>query len=127
MKLHGIMPFAFLAVSTPTIVPAGALEATVKLLIVIVMSSPVCNEAIRARHCCHRSTRSLFVYDMFLTHNSEKVNHHIAYIAFMDGCLRVGTFSGRVLERYPDELLISGSRSPEFKALSPGAAFCLTA
>jgi hypothetical protein len=48
MKLDGIIPFAFLAVSTPTTVPAGALAATVKLLIVIVMTSPVGNEAVRA-------------------------------------------------------------------------------
>jgi hypothetical protein len=49
MKLRGIMPLASLAVSTPATVPAGALAATVKLLIVIVMTSPVSNETIRAR------------------------------------------------------------------------------
>jgi hypothetical protein len=38
MKLHGIILPTSLAVSTPTIVPAGALAATVKLLIVIVMN-----------------------------------------------------------------------------------------
>ena len=38
MKLHGIILPASLAVSMPTIVPAGALEATCKLLIVIVMN-----------------------------------------------------------------------------------------
>jgi hypothetical protein len=59
MKLHGITPFAFLAVSTPTTVPAGALAATVKLVIVIVMTSPVGNEAIRARHCPQEHTFAL--------------------------------------------------------------------
>ena len=38
MKLQGIILPASLAVSMPTIVPAGALEATCKLLIVIVMN-----------------------------------------------------------------------------------------
>ena len=38
MKLQGIIVPAFVAVSTPTIVPAGALAATVILLIVIVMN-----------------------------------------------------------------------------------------
>ena len=38
MKLHGIILAASLAVSTPTKVPVGALGATVKLLIVIVMN-----------------------------------------------------------------------------------------
>jgi hypothetical protein len=28
-------------------------------------------------------------------HKREKVNHNIAYIAYIDGCLRIGTFSGR--------------------------------
>jgi hypothetical protein len=45
MKLHGIILPTSLAVSVPTIVPAGAFWATVKLLIVIVMTSPVCNRA----------------------------------------------------------------------------------
>ncbi len=38
MKLQGIILPTSLAVSTPTIVPAGALWVTVKLLIVIVMN-----------------------------------------------------------------------------------------
>jgi len=38
MKLHGIILPTSLAVSTPIIVPAGALWVTVKLLIVIVMN-----------------------------------------------------------------------------------------
>jgi hypothetical protein len=38
MKLHGIILPTSLAVSTPTIVPAGAFWATVKLLIVIVIN-----------------------------------------------------------------------------------------
>jgi hypothetical protein len=38
MKLQGIILPASLAVSTPTRVPVGALGATVKLLIVIVMN-----------------------------------------------------------------------------------------
>ena len=38
MKLQGIIVAESLAVSTPTIVPAGALWATVILLIVIVMN-----------------------------------------------------------------------------------------
>ena len=38
MKLQGIMLPASVAVSTPTIVPVCALEATVRLLIVIVMN-----------------------------------------------------------------------------------------
>jgi hypothetical protein len=38
MKLQGIILPTSLAVSTPTIVPVGALEATVKLPIVIVMN-----------------------------------------------------------------------------------------
>jgi hypothetical protein len=38
MKLQGIILPASLAVSTPTRVPAGALGAAVKLLIVIVMN-----------------------------------------------------------------------------------------
>ena len=38
MKLQGVVLPAFPAVSTPTTVPAGALGATVKLLIVIVMN-----------------------------------------------------------------------------------------
>jgi hypothetical protein len=38
MKLHGMMfPAESLAVRTPTVAPVGALAATVKLLIVIVM------------------------------------------------------------------------------------------
>ena len=38
MKLHGMMfPVESLAVRTPTVAPVGALAATVKLLIVIVM------------------------------------------------------------------------------------------
>jgi hypothetical protein len=38
MKLHGmILPAASLAVRTPTLAPVGALAATLKLLIVIVM------------------------------------------------------------------------------------------
>jgi hypothetical protein len=37
MKLQGIMLLASLAVSTPTIVPVGALKGTVKLLIAIVI------------------------------------------------------------------------------------------
>jgi hypothetical protein len=41
MKLQEIVLPGSLAVSTPTTVPAGAFWATVKLLIVIVMSSPV--------------------------------------------------------------------------------------
>ena len=41
MKLQGITLPASFAVSTPTIVPEGAFSATVKLLIVIVMTSPV--------------------------------------------------------------------------------------
>ena len=38
MKLHGIILPTSLAESTPTIVPAGALRATVKLVIVIVIN-----------------------------------------------------------------------------------------
>jgi hypothetical protein len=38
MKLQGIILPESVAVSTPTIVPVGALRATVKLLIVIVMN-----------------------------------------------------------------------------------------
>jgi hypothetical protein len=38
MKLHGIILPTSLADSTPTIVPAGAFFATVKLVIVIVMN-----------------------------------------------------------------------------------------
>ena len=38
MKLHGIILPTSLAESTPTIVPAGAFSATVKLVIVIVMN-----------------------------------------------------------------------------------------
>jgi hypothetical protein len=38
MKSQGITLPASVAVSTPTIVPVGALEATVKLLIMIVMN-----------------------------------------------------------------------------------------
>ena len=41
IKLQGIITPVSLAVSTPTIVPAGAFWATVKLLIVIVIISPV--------------------------------------------------------------------------------------
>ena len=63
---------ASIAVSAPTTVPAGALAATVKLLIVIVMTSPVCNEAIRTRHFPQGNTRSLFVYDMFSYRISAK-------------------------------------------------------
>jgi hypothetical protein len=39
MKLHGIiLPVASVAVSTPTVAPVGALAATFKLLIVIVIN-----------------------------------------------------------------------------------------
>jgi hypothetical protein len=38
MKLHGMILPTSLAESTPTIVPAGAFAAAVKLLIVIVMN-----------------------------------------------------------------------------------------
>ena len=54
MKLQGVILPAFPAVSTPTIVPAGALRATVKLLIVIVMNLSggaisLCNTNVRYR------------------------------------------------------------------------------
>src|SRR6516165_1343506 len=91
MKLHGIMPFASLAVSTPTTVPAGALAATVKLLIVIVMTSPVWQRGDTGAPLSHRNTRRpLSMIGSLLSDKCEKVNNHIAYVAFMDGCLRVG-------------------------------------
>jgi hypothetical protein len=65
MKLHGIMPLAFLAMSTPTTVPAGALAATVKLLIVIVMTSPFWQRGDMGASLSQGSTSSRFVYDMF--------------------------------------------------------------
>jgi hypothetical protein len=72
MKLHGITLPASLAVSTPTTVPAGALAAVVKLLIVIVMTSPVCNRADTPRLSVSKKTaigHSGYDFIMFLIAN----------------------------------------------------------
>ena len=83
MKLQGIILPASLAVSTPTIVPAGAFWATVKLLIVIVINLSggainLCNTNVRYRFLEHGTGR-LFRCCEFLAidciiHNIINVN-----------------------------------------------------
>ena len=87
MKLQGIILPASLAVSMPTIVPAGALEATCKLLIVIVMN--LSGGAIRPLNESGAAfwnagtavsfRRREFRKDIFIIHNSININ--IARIA----------------------------------------------
>ena len=62
IKLQGIITPVSLAVSTPTIVPAGAFWATVKLLIVIVINLSdgaisLCNTNVQYRFLEHRIGR----------------------------------------------------------------------
>lgn len=112
IKLHGMTLFdASVAVSTPTIVPAGAFWATVKLLIVIVMTSPVGNRADTAASLFRRklsAARSVYEFgNIVIANTRRKVNPHIAIIAFIDG--------GRDVLRIPqgpralsDKLLLTG-------------------
>jgi hypothetical protein len=71
MKLQGIILPASLAVSTPTRVPVGALGATVKLLIVIVMNLSGGAISMRATNVRYR----------FLEHGNGRPFRHCEFLA----------------------------------------------
>src|SRR6516165_4641374 len=94
MKLHGMnLPDASIVVSTPTVVPTGAFWATVKLLIAIVMTSPVWQRADTAASLSTGNSHQRFVYGFgcaLIANKRGNIKHYVAVAALLTA---VGTSS----------------------------------
>jgi hypothetical protein len=74
-------PDAFIVVRTPTVVPAGAFWATVKLLIAIVMTSPVWQRADTAASPSTGNSHQRFVYGFgsaLIASKRGNIKHYVA-------------------------------------------------